>query len=304
MDRGGHHTLAPLEQAPGGGVGLVESGAGLGAVVRPERGQSGFGAGLGAQAQYRASAVAGVLLRGSSQTRRAAPGVEGRELLCAVVGMGGEVVGGTSTGAGFGRDDLGPTLCGSGPQRALSRSCHSRGVDGLARRGETRVAAGVVAHAASSARCRAAALLRARLGRSGIVGALVVPAHRPPGLASAVAHQWGRHLSPGPQRSVSAPAQFGPAAWYAVGGSRNGLCRTAPPTQLHPVGTVGRRLCRSLAAADRSGPDSGRGVLVRLAGLDRDLPVATGKNALGSPQVVDYYYYIPEGVGQKGGYSR
>ena len=34
------------------------------------------------------------------------------------------------------------------------------------------------------------------------------------------------------------------------------------------------------------------------------LPVATGKNDLASPQAADYYYYLPEGLGQKGGHKR
>src|SRR5687767_13953746 len=67
VDRGDHHALAAVEQTPSGGVGLVESGEGVGAVLRGERSRSVLGAGLGAQAQYGAPAVAGILLRGSGQ---------------------------------------------------------------------------------------------------------------------------------------------------------------------------------------------------------------------------------------------
>ena len=42
----------------------------------------------------------------------------------------------------------------------------------------------------------------------------------------------------------------------------------------------------------------------RLGTESGDLPVATDKNGLESPQVVDRYYYIPEGLGQKGGDRR
>src|SRR5919106_356767 len=67
VDRSGHHSPAPFEQTPSDGGGVVECGDGGGPLVRPERGQFGVGAGLRAPAQYRAPAVAGVLLRSQGQ---------------------------------------------------------------------------------------------------------------------------------------------------------------------------------------------------------------------------------------------
>src|SRR5262245_38884137 len=164
VDRGGHHSLAPFEQTPSDGVGLVECGDGVGPLVRPERGQSIFGSGPGAPTQYRAPAVAGILLRGQGQTGQAAPRAARRDVLCPLVGMGAESMGRPPTGAGVGCHDLGPTLCSPGPQRALSRLCHPRGVDGVAGRATPRVAWGVAADAAPGASGGAAALLCDCLG--------------------------------------------------------------------------------------------------------------------------------------------
>jgi hypothetical protein len=159
VDRSRHYPHAPVEQTPSDGVGVVECGDGGGPVVRPERGQHVPGPRLGAQAQYRAPAVAGILLRGHGQPGQAAPGTGGRELLCPTVGVGAELVGGAPTGAGVGRDHLGPTLCGAGDQCPLSWLCHSRGVDGVAGRTKTCVATGMAADAAARAPRGTASLL-------------------------------------------------------------------------------------------------------------------------------------------------
>src|SRR5229473_6192071 len=116
VDRSGQPSFAPFEQTPSDGVGVVERGNGVGPLVRPERCQHVFGSGPGAQVQYRAPAVAGILLRGQSQTGEAPPRAPGRDLLCPLVGVGPELVGGAPTGAGVGCDDLRPALCGPGHQ--------------------------------------------------------------------------------------------------------------------------------------------------------------------------------------------
>src|SRR5215471_9311084 len=82
VDQGRHHSLTPLEQTPSDGIGVVECGDGVGPLMRPECGQRVLGARLGTQAQYRAPAVAGILLRGHGQAGAATPGAGGPELLC------------------------------------------------------------------------------------------------------------------------------------------------------------------------------------------------------------------------------
>ena len=102
----------------------------------------------------------------------------GGDVLCAVIGVGAELVGGASTGRGRRCDDLGATVCGVGGQRAVSRLCDSGGVDRVTRDGEARVARGMAAHAAPGAGGGAAPLLCDCLSRSGVVCPLVVSAHR------------------------------------------------------------------------------------------------------------------------------
>src|SRR5215468_5192398 len=148
------------------------------------------------QGQHRAAAVAGILLRNSRQARSGPPRGGRRDLLCPLVGMGVELVGRAPAGTSRGRDDLGATVCGVGAECPLSRVCHSSGVDRAARRAETRLARGVVAHAAPGARSRAAALLRARLGRSGVVRPLVVSTYRAAGLASGLRINTGGTFRP------------------------------------------------------------------------------------------------------------
>src|SRR5690242_16949377 len=99
-----------------------------------------------------------MLLRSRGPTRGAAPRGGGRKLVCALVGVGVALVGGTPTGAGLGCDHRGATLCGPGPQRALSWLCHSGGVDRITRGPETHVAWGMVAPAAPSTGGRTTAL--------------------------------------------------------------------------------------------------------------------------------------------------
>src|SRR5574341_1588825 len=132
-----HHAPAPVEQTPSAGVGVVESGDGIGAVVCAECGQSVSGPGLGASAQHGAPAVAGILLRGQGQAGQAAPGAGRRNVLCPVVGLGPELVGRPSTRLSRGCDDVRATLCCVSGERTLSRLCDSSGVDGVTSDGET-----------------------------------------------------------------------------------------------------------------------------------------------------------------------
>ena len=81
---------------------------------------------------------------------------------------------------------LGRPLCGVGGERAVSGLCHSGGVDGVTGDGATCVAGRVAADAAPSAGCGAAPLFCDCLGRSRVVCALVISAHRALGLAPAV----------------------------------------------------------------------------------------------------------------------
>src|SRR5712691_9422695 len=69
MDRHDPDPLAPLEQASSHGVGAVESGHGPGTLVCPDRCQCVPGPVAGPQREYRAPAVARVLLRSCGQTR-------------------------------------------------------------------------------------------------------------------------------------------------------------------------------------------------------------------------------------------
>jgi hypothetical protein len=160
-------------------------------------------------------------------------------MLCAVSGVGTEVVGGGATGAGFGRDDLGATLCGVGDQRALSWLCHSRSVDRVTRHGEARVAGGVAAHAAPGAGGGAAPLLCDRLGRSRLVCAVVIPAHRALRLASAVTDQYRRHVSARGQCALSALARVGAPTGDTVGRAGHSVCGAAAAAKLYVTRSLG-----------------------------------------------------------------
>jgi len=62
MDGGGHYPHATVEQTASGGVSIVESGDGAGPLVCIDGGESLFSPGAGAQAQFGAPTVAGILL--------------------------------------------------------------------------------------------------------------------------------------------------------------------------------------------------------------------------------------------------
>src|SRR5262245_55624017 len=93
VDRRDHHAPASVEQTPSPGAGVVEFGDGLGAVRCAERGQSVLGPRLRATTQHSPATIAGVVLRSAGQAGQAAARAGGRDVLCAVVGMGDELVG-------------------------------------------------------------------------------------------------------------------------------------------------------------------------------------------------------------------
>ena len=114
MDGSGHYPHAAFEQTASRGLGVMESGDGVGPVMCPDRCESVFSPGPGAQTQYRAPTVARMVLGGERQTGRPPARSARGELLCAVVGVGSELVGRAATRLGGGCDDVGATLCGAG----------------------------------------------------------------------------------------------------------------------------------------------------------------------------------------------
>src|SRR5215471_15323014 len=92
-----------------------------------------------------------MVLRHPAQTRGQTPGAAGRDVFSAVVGLGGELVAGHATGTGPRCYHLGPTLCGTGRQRSLSRLCHPRGVGDPARGRQACLAPGMAPAAALAA---------------------------------------------------------------------------------------------------------------------------------------------------------
>ena len=101
-----------------------------------------------------------------SEMRRAAPGSESGELFCPMIGVGLEVVGRESTGFGCRCDHARATVCGVSRERRLSRLGDSRGVDGVTRDGETRLAGGMAAEVGAGAGGGATPLLCDCLSRS------------------------------------------------------------------------------------------------------------------------------------------
>src|SRR4029450_5529630 len=90
-DRMDHHTpcpLAPLDQITSHGLGSVEPGDGVGALLCVDRRQYVPGHVAAPERRRRASAVARVLLRGDSQARDRAPRAGRRDGLWALRGLG------------------------------------------------------------------------------------------------------------------------------------------------------------------------------------------------------------------------
>src|SRR5258708_17468869 len=127
----------------------MECGDGGGALVCADGGESLRSPGPGAEAQYRTPAIAGILLRSKGETGWGAEGVGRRELFCAVVGMGVELVGRDAACLSGGCDHARATVCGASGECRLSGLCDSGGVDGVTGDGEVCVARRMAADVAS-----------------------------------------------------------------------------------------------------------------------------------------------------------
>ena len=137
------------------------------------------------------------------------PGSAGRDVFCAVVGVGLELVGRHAVGLSSGCDNVRPTVCGAGRQRRVPGLCDSGGVDGLTGHREACMARRMAADAAPGAGGRAPPLLCDCHGGSGLVCALVISAHRALGVASSVTDQYGRDVSARREFPLSAPSRVG-----------------------------------------------------------------------------------------------
>src|SRR5262249_57718106 len=104
--------------------------------------------------------------------------------------------------------------------------------------------------------------------------------------------RWGRG------QGTAAARGRGAGGLPRVGGRAGDRERTAPGLSAHGVDFADHLGQRQF----RGGPPLRAGLRLTLAG--GELPVATGKNGLGSPQAADFFYFTPEGVWQKGRYDR
>src|SRR5216683_2479946 len=174
MDGDDPDAFAPLDEAPSHRTGAVDTGDGAGTLLCAD-GRQGVPGGL-AQPQRadRAPAVARVLLRSHRQEREAPLRPRRRALLCALAGLGRQLVAGHPIGRGPRCDHVGHALYGLGHQRRLSGLCHPGDLDGLASDRPTCLAPGVVADAAPGASGGLTVVDGDRAGRSWLVRALAV----------------------------------------------------------------------------------------------------------------------------------
>src|SRR4030095_10643484 len=91
-------------------------------------------------------------------------------------------------------------------------------------------------------------------GRSWLVGALAVPPHRPPGVASLAAHQSRRQVPPCRAHAVVLAARAGTRRQPAVVRPRDGLCLAGTPGGLYVGSMVGRGVQRPVVSPDGLGP--------------------------------------------------
>src|SRR6185503_20531710 len=105
--------------------------------------------------------------------------------------------------------------------------------------GEACVARGMASHAPAGAGKGPSSLFRDCLSRSRLVCALALSTDRAVRVASAVANQYGRHVSASQECSLSALARVGAAARHAVGKRGHGVSGPEATAQLHVAGTVG-----------------------------------------------------------------
>src|SRR5438093_6159279 len=87
MDYDNPHPLAPVDEAPSHGLGPVEPGDGVGALLCVDRRQCVLGHVAAPESRRRASTGAGVLLRGDGPARDRAPRAGRRDVLCPAVGF-------------------------------------------------------------------------------------------------------------------------------------------------------------------------------------------------------------------------
>ena len=239
MDGGSHQAPAALKQPPSHRVSVMEGREGACAVGCADRSESLLSRRAGAQAQHGAPTITGVVLGSASEPWEAAPRVSRGNLLCAVVGGGLELVGGTSISPSPCCDDVRATLCGASGEGRVSGLCHSGSRDGVTGDRETCVAGRVATQATPGADGRAAPGLCACLGGSWLVGAGVSSAQRAVGRASAAAEQYRRDVSTRQECPLSLSAGVGAAGRDARGGRGDGVSGGAPPPQLHAAGARG-----------------------------------------------------------------
>ena len=224
--------------------------------------------GLSRKSRYRAAAVAGVLLRSRGQTRADAPAPGGGDLLCAVAGVGAELVGGTQLALAIDATTLGNALwcwwsawcIGAVPFPWRGRSCRPR-------RNTPGAANGCACCASCGPRCRGRGPSSSwPIGAcmpAGCFGASCGWA----GIRSCASTRAGR-FAPRPAARSSRCETFVPAPdsrWRGTGTAFKG----PQPAALYAAGPVGGGLCRPLAVPDRLAARGRRRGLVWPAGVDR-----------------------------------
>src|SRR4029453_7845869 len=112
----------------------------------------------------------------------------------------------------------------------------------------------MVAPAAAGAPRSPSGVDGAGAGRSWLVGALAVPPHRPPGVASLAAHQSRRQVPPCRAHAVVLAARAGTRRQPAVVRPRDGLCLAGTPGGLYVGSMVGRGVQRPVVSPDGLGP--------------------------------------------------
>src|SRR5262249_60483127 len=104
--------------------------------------------------------------------------------------------------------------------------------------------------------------------RTGTVRQRPVPAAPTPGLDPSYAHQPRRLVPVAGRETTPRPGELRPAGGPILERRWRSLQGRAQATAVHAAGPPGRGVRRPLAGAHRPGPGGGRGLLVRVAGLD------------------------------------
>lgn len=208
--------LARAERAAGAGTSAVELRYGAGPALWADQRGSGARFAAGAERRDRPATPAGVVSRGGAQARPRAAHGRGRGVLCAIAGLGAQLVGArrASARAGLGCDHARRAFQRAGAVRGLSRLRGPRGLDGGARESTGGVASPLGAAAAPPPGERASELGRGRARRPWSVRALALRGDRAPGLASGLARQrWGRQWA------------LSPAQWWTLAPARRAAVR-------------------------------------------------------------------------------